>query len=186
MYFFLLLNAVLILWLMWLMCLITEFWVLDSNPAQSEVSNFTWMNLQVTCCLYPTGLHKIGHKTRIFTVAFLLHPLKKCVTYLICLFVQIYFRNVHPKFPDGGKMTQYLENMDIGDYIDVRGPNGLLKYAGRGMDNTVVCDDLRLVFLYCIHKILKRYTCWQVMHLFTHWIFTNLPITPVKMVMNIS
>ncbi|KAH9518803.1 NADH-cytochrome b5 reductase 3 [Bulinus truncatus] len=48
------------------------------------------------------------------------------------LVVKVYFKNVHPKFPDGGKMTQYLENMDIGDYIDIRGPNGLLQYVGKG------------------------------------------------------
>jgi len=51
-----------------------------------------------------------------------LHQLFACI--------QVYFKNVHPKFPDGGKMTQYLENMKIGDYIDVRGPNGLLVYDG--------------------------------------------------------
>ena len=45
---------------------------------------------------------------------------------------QIYFKNVHPKFPDGGKMTQYLEYLKIGDTIDVRGPNGLLVYDGNG------------------------------------------------------
>lgn len=48
------------------------------------------------------------------------------------LLVKVYFKNVHPKFPDGGKMTQYLERMSIGDYIDVRGPNGLLVYDGLG------------------------------------------------------
>ena len=47
--------------------------------------------------------------------------------------LQVYFKDVHPKFPDGGKMTQYMENMKIGDYIDVRGPNGLLVYEGMGM-----------------------------------------------------
>ncbi|KAK2152216.1 hypothetical protein LSH36_337g05035 [Paralvinella palmiformis] len=51
------------------------------------------------------------------------------------LVVKVYFKNVHPKFPDGGKMSQYLENMEIGDYMDVRGPNGLLQYAGRGVFN---------------------------------------------------
>jgi len=39
---------------------------------------------------------------------------------------------VHPKFPEGGKMSQHLENMKTGDYIDVRGPNGLLVYEGKG------------------------------------------------------
>lgn len=29
-------------------------------------------------------------------------------------------------------MTQYLENMKIGDTIDFRGPNGLLVYEGLG------------------------------------------------------
>lgn len=48
------------------------------------------------------------------------------------LVVKVYFKNTHPKFPDGGKMTQYLENMKIGDCIDVRGPNGLLVYTGPG------------------------------------------------------
>ncbi|XP_005107465.1 NADH-cytochrome b5 reductase 3 isoform X2 [Aplysia californica] len=48
------------------------------------------------------------------------------------LVIKVYFKNVHPNFPDGGKMSQYLEAMAIGDYIDVRGPNGLLQYTGRG------------------------------------------------------
>ena len=48
------------------------------------------------------------------------------------LFQQVYFKNVHPKFPDGGKMSQYLENMKIGETIDVRGPSGLLVYKGQG------------------------------------------------------
>ncbi|XP_072047871.1 NADH-cytochrome b5 reductase 3-like isoform X3 [Amphiura filiformis] len=48
------------------------------------------------------------------------------------LVIKVYFKNVHPKFPDGGKMSQYLEAMAIGDAIDVRGPSGLLVYNGRG------------------------------------------------------
>nr|CAG4645048.1 EOG090X0BKI [Leptodora kindtii] len=48
------------------------------------------------------------------------------------LVVKVYFKNVHPKFPDGGKMTQYLEDLPIGETIDVRGPSGLLIYKGLG------------------------------------------------------
>jgi len=48
------------------------------------------------------------------------------------LVIKVYFKNVHPKFPDGGKMSQYLESMDIGDYMDVRGPSGHLTYNGKG------------------------------------------------------
>lgn len=48
------------------------------------------------------------------------------------LVVKIYYKNVHPKFPDGGKMSQYLESLRIGDAIDFRGPSGLLVYQGKG------------------------------------------------------
>uniref|UniRef100_A0A8C2CJB6 Cytochrome b5 reductase 1 n=1 Tax=Cyprinus carpio TaxID=7962 RepID=A0A8C2CJB6_CYPCA len=48
------------------------------------------------------------------------------------LVVKIYFKNVHPKFPEGGKMSQYLESLRIGDVIDFRGPGGLLEYKGQG------------------------------------------------------
>ncbi|KAM9312614.1 NADH-cytochrome b5 reductase 3 [Gastrophryne carolinensis] len=48
------------------------------------------------------------------------------------LVVKIYFKNVHPKFPEGGKMSQYLESLRVGETIDFRGPSGLLTYAGKG------------------------------------------------------
>jgi len=48
------------------------------------------------------------------------------------LVIKVYHADVHPKFPEGGKMTQHLEAMAIGDTIDVRGPGGLLQYEGRG------------------------------------------------------
>ncbi|KAG7454759.1 hypothetical protein MATL_G00263240 [Megalops atlanticus] len=48
------------------------------------------------------------------------------------LVIKIYYRNVNPKFPEGGKMSQYLESLRIGDTIDFRGPSGLLNYKGRG------------------------------------------------------
>ncbi|XP_063823311.1 NADH-cytochrome b5 reductase 2 isoform X1 [Ostrinia nubilalis] len=48
------------------------------------------------------------------------------------LVIKVYFKNVHPKFPDGGKMSQHLNNMRLGDTIDVRGPSGRLQYAGNG------------------------------------------------------
>jgi len=48
------------------------------------------------------------------------------------LLVKVYFKNVHPKFPDGGKMTQYLNDLPLGATIDVRGPSGRLVYNGDG------------------------------------------------------
>ncbi|KAK9517286.1 hypothetical protein VZT92_025169 [Zoarces viviparus] len=48
------------------------------------------------------------------------------------LVVKVYFKSCHPSFPEGGKLSQYLDNMAIGDVIDFRGPNGLLVYKGHG------------------------------------------------------
>ncbi|XP_028843610.1 NADH-cytochrome b5 reductase 2 [Denticeps clupeoides] len=48
------------------------------------------------------------------------------------LVVKVYFKNTHPAYPEGGKMSQYLNSMNIGDTIDFRGPNGLLVYQGHG------------------------------------------------------
>ncbi|MEE6499165.1 hypothetical protein FKM82_003344, partial [Ascaphus truei] len=48
------------------------------------------------------------------------------------LIVKVYYKNVNPKFPEGGKMSQYLDSMKIGETMDFRGPNGLLVYKGKG------------------------------------------------------
>lgn len=48
------------------------------------------------------------------------------------LVIKVYFANVNPRFPEGGKLTQYLEAMSIGDSILVRGPSGNLIYRGNG------------------------------------------------------
>lgn len=48
------------------------------------------------------------------------------------LVVKVYKRNVHPNFPDGGKMSQYLDEMKIGDTIQFRGPVGRIQYKGQG------------------------------------------------------
>ena len=37
-----------------------------------------------------------------------------------------------PKFPEGGKMSQHLDNLAIGDSILMRGPRGELEYLGNG------------------------------------------------------
>lgn len=48
------------------------------------------------------------------------------------LVVKVYYKNSHPSFPEGGKMSQYLDNMAIGNTIDFRGPSGLLVYQQKG------------------------------------------------------
>jgi cytochrome-b5 reductase len=46
--------------------------------------------------------------------------------------VKVYFKDVHPKFPAGGKLSQHLESLAIGDTIDAKGPKGKIVYAGPG------------------------------------------------------
>lgn len=48
------------------------------------------------------------------------------------LVVKVYRANEHPKFPEGGKMSQFLDRMEIGDTIDVKGPVGHFTYSGCG------------------------------------------------------
>ncbi|KAE8683563.1 hypothetical protein F3Y22_tig00111200pilonHSYRG00106 [Hibiscus syriacus] len=48
------------------------------------------------------------------------------------LVVKVYFKGVHPKFPNRGLMSQYLESLPIGSILDVKGPLGHIEYTGRG------------------------------------------------------
>ena len=48
------------------------------------------------------------------------------------LVIKVYKSGVNPLFPDGGKMTQHVDNMNIGDVIPVAGPVGRMWYHGKG------------------------------------------------------
>uniref|UniRef100_A0A2P2JNK5 Nitrate reductase n=1 Tax=Rhizophora mucronata TaxID=61149 RepID=A0A2P2JNK5_RHIMU len=48
------------------------------------------------------------------------------------LVIKIYFKGVHPKLPNGGLMSQYLEALPLGSVVDVKGPTGHIEYLGRG------------------------------------------------------
>ncbi|PNJ00639.1 CYB5R1 isoform 5, partial [Pan troglodytes] len=51
------------------------------------------------------------------------------------LVIKVYLKGVHPKFPEGGKMSQYLDSLKVGDVVEFRGPSGLLTYTGKGHFN---------------------------------------------------
>ena len=48
------------------------------------------------------------------------------------LLVKTYYKNVNPKFPNGGIISQYLDNVKIGESVEIRGPLGRLLYLGDG------------------------------------------------------
>lgn len=50
----------------------------------------------------------------------------------VILVVKVYKAGVHPKFPDGGKMSQHLDSLKIGDAIEMKGPKGHMEYLPSG------------------------------------------------------
>ncbi|KAL4196339.1 hypothetical protein AMTRI_Chr04g182700 [Amborella trichopoda] len=48
------------------------------------------------------------------------------------LLIKVYFKGVHPNFPNGGLMSQYLESLPLGSIVDIKGPVGHIEYTGRG------------------------------------------------------
>jgi len=63
--------------------------------------------------------------------------------------IKVYFKNVHPRFPEGGKMSQHLDSMKIGDTIEAKGPLGEFVYEGNGnfswMHKPGHCKQLSLI-----------------------------------------
>jgi len=47
--------------------------------------------------------------------------------------IKIYRKNIVPRFPDGGIMTQYLETLEPGATMLMEGPKGRLHYLGYGV-----------------------------------------------------
>jgi len=48
------------------------------------------------------------------------------------LVVKVYKGGVIERFPDGGKASQYLDSLQVGDSVDLAGPFGLIEYTGAG------------------------------------------------------
>lgn len=44
--------------------------------------------------------------------------------------IKVYYKN--EIFPNGGKMSQYVDRLKLNETIDVRGPFGILNYLGDG------------------------------------------------------
>ncbi|KAJ3051221.1 hypothetical protein HK097_007808 [Rhizophlyctis rosea] len=51
------------------------------------------------------------------------------------LVIKIYFPHSDPYYPPGGCLGNYLDTMEEGDAIDVKGPEGLIEYDGSGNFN---------------------------------------------------
>jgi cytochrome-b5 reductase len=49
--------------------------------------------------------------------------------------IKVYKAGVHPRFPDGGIMSQHLDSLKIGEEIEMRGPKGLWLFK----EKTILC-----------------------------------------------
>jgi cytochrome-b5 reductase len=48
------------------------------------------------------------------------------------LVIKVYKGGVIDRFPDGGKMSQYMDTLKVGDKLDIMGPIGTHEYLGKG------------------------------------------------------
>eukprot|EP00976_Prorocentrum_cordatum_P101738 1192768-Prorocentrum_minimum.AAC.1 len=47
--------------------------------------------------------------------------------------IKVYKKGEKPQFPDGGKMSQHLDSLEVGkDTVDIKGPTGRVNYKGCG------------------------------------------------------
>jgi nitrate reductase (NAD(P)H) len=51
------------------------------------------------------------------------------------LVIKTYLKDEHPRFPDGGWLSQYMNDMRVGDELDFKGPTGAIIYEGQGVFN---------------------------------------------------
>jgi NAD(P)H-flavin reductase len=54
---------------------------------------------------------------------------------------KIYRPNENHKFPNGGKLTPYIETLKVGDLINIEGPYGRFGYEENG---TVIIDEEKM------------------------------------------
>ena len=49
------------------------------------------------------------------------------------LVIKVYKGGILDRFPDGGKMSQYMDSLKVGDTLDIEGPTGMHTYLGDGL-----------------------------------------------------
>ena len=47
------------------------------------------------------------------------------------LILKVYFKDVNKRFPNGGKVSQYMNSLQVGDELQIAGPYGHIEYYGR-------------------------------------------------------
>ncbi|KAL7516059.1 hypothetical protein ACHAWX_001121 [Stephanocyclus meneghinianus] len=84
--------------------------------------------------------------------------------------IKVYKAGVHPKFPEGGKMSQHLDSLEVGDAVDMRGPKGHMTYYKDGK--------------FTVHPLLKKDVDQQRTAKHFGMIAGGTGITPMLQIMN--
>lgn len=48
------------------------------------------------------------------------------------ILIKVYYRGTHPLHPEGGRLTQWLDNLPMNTEVKMRGPKGRMHYYGDG------------------------------------------------------
>jgi cytochrome-b5 reductase len=51
---------------------------------------------------------------------------------IVELLIKVYRPNIHPNYPEGGKMSYFMEGLKVGDKMAFEGPVGRFRYLGNG------------------------------------------------------
>ena len=112
-----------------------EYPLIDKQVLSHDTRKFTFQLPQGHVLGLPTGQHmtlKFTNKEG--------KPVQRSYTPVtdntsigkVSFVIKVYKAGVHPKFPDGGQMSQHLDSLDIGDKILMKGPKGHMEYFGSG------------------------------------------------------
>jgi cytochrome-b5 reductase len=112
-----------------------EYPLIDKQVISHDTRKFTFGLPEGHVLGLPTGQHmslKFTNKDgeavqRSYTPVTDNHSVGK-----VSFIIKVYHAGVHPKFPDGGQMSQHLDRLHIGDTILMKGPKGHMEYLGPG------------------------------------------------------
>ncbi|KAH6940992.1 hypothetical protein HPB50_011848 [Hyalomma asiaticum] len=96
------------------------------------------------------------------------------------IMVKVYPAGVSRKYPNGGLMSQYLDNLQPGDTIEVQGPKGRFVYEGRG--HFATADGRRMPLVTRLGLVAAGSGVTPMLQLLRHLLTDSIDQTSVMMI----